>query len=40
MSIKVLVTTGCGNTVMGGADIWTNYFLELVWIKYHLYSQK
>jgi hypothetical protein len=31
MSIKVLVTTGCGNTVMGGADIWTNYFLELVW---------
>jgi hypothetical protein len=31
MSIKVLVTTGCGNTVQGGADIWTNYFLELVW---------
>jgi len=28
---KVLVTTGCGNTIEGGADIWTNHFIENVW---------
>lgn len=31
MSYKLLVTTGAGNTIQGGSDIWTNYFLELVW---------
>jgi len=31
--INVLVTTGCGNTVEGGADIWTNHFIENVWKK-------
>lgn len=30
-SPKILLTTGAGNTVKGGADIWTNLFLELVW---------
>lgn len=28
---KVLITTGAGNTVEGGADIWVNNFLEHVW---------
>ena len=28
---KIMVTTGCGNTIQGGADIWTNYFIEEVW---------
>ena len=28
---KVLVTTGCGNTIEGGADIWTNHFIDKVW---------
>jgi len=27
----LLVTTGAGNTVMGGADIWVNNFLKEVW---------
>ena len=30
-STKILVTTGCGNTIEGGADIWTNHFIETVW---------
>ncbi len=30
-SIKILVTTGCGNTIEGGADIWTNHFIKNVW---------
>lgn len=30
-SPKILLTTGAGNTIKGGADIWTNLFLELVW---------
>ncbi len=28
---KIMVTTGCGNTIQGGADIWTNYFIQEVW---------
>lgn len=28
---KILITTGAGNTINGGADIWTNHFLKLVW---------
>lgn len=28
---KILLTTGAGNTIHGGADIWVNYFLEEVW---------
>ena len=28
--MKVFVTTGCGNIIEGGADIWTNNFIELV----------
>ena len=32
-SINVLVTTGAGNTIQGGADIWTNHFLNLIWPK-------
>jgi hypothetical protein len=31
MGYKILVTTGAGNTIIGGSDIWTNYFLESVW---------
>lgn len=30
--MKVFVTTGCGNIIHGGADIWTNNFIELVLI--------
>jgi hypothetical protein len=30
-SMNVLVTTGAGNTIQGGADIWTNHFLKLIW---------
>jgi len=29
--IKILLTTGAGNTIQGGADIWVNHFLNLVW---------
>ena len=28
---KLLYTTGAGNTIMGGSDIWTNYFLQYIW---------
>ena len=28
---KVLITTGAGNTIQGGADIWVNNFLHHVW---------
>ena len=28
--MKVFVTTGCGNIIQGGADMWTNNFIELV----------
>jgi len=28
---KILITTGAGNTVQGGADIWVNNFLKEVW---------
>ena len=28
---KILLTTGAGNTIQGGADIWVNYFLNEVW---------
>lgn len=28
---KILLCTGAGNTVQGGADIWVNNFLEHVW---------
>lgn len=31
MSTQVLVTTGAGNVIKGGADIWTNHFLKEVW---------
>lgn len=30
---KVLITTGAGNVIKGGADIWTNHFLKEVWPK-------
>ena len=30
-SVNILVTTGAGNTIQGGADIWVNHFLNLVW---------
>ena len=33
MSTQVLVTTGAGNVIKGGADIWTNHFLKEVWPK-------
>lgn len=29
----VLVTTGAGNTIVGGADVWVNNFLKEVWNK-------
>lgn len=32
-SYKILYTTGAGNVVQGGADIWTNHFLQTVWPK-------
>ena len=28
--MKLLVTTGCGNIIQGGADIWVNHFIDLV----------
>jgi len=28
--VKILVTTGCGNIIQGGADIWVNHFIDLV----------
>ena len=30
-SKKILLTTGAGNTIQGGADIWVNHFLNEVW---------
>jgi hypothetical protein len=30
-SVNILVTTGAGNTIQGGADIWTNHFLKIIW---------
>ena len=30
-STKVLVSTGFANTIEGGADIWTNHFIEYIW---------
>ena len=33
VSPKVLVTTGAGNVIKGGADVWTNHFLKEVWPK-------
>jgi hypothetical protein len=30
---KVLITTGAGNVIKGGADVWTNHFLKEVWPK-------
>ena len=30
-SLNILVTTGAGNTIQGGDDIWTNHFLKLIW---------
>jgi len=29
--INILLTTGAGNLIQGGADIWTNYFIEHIW---------
>jgi len=29
--MEILISTGCGNIIQGGADIWTNHFLELVY---------
>lgn len=29
--IRILITTGAGNVIQGGADIWVNHFLNLVW---------
>jgi len=31
MGKKLMITTGCGNTIEGGADIWTNHFIENIW---------
>ena len=28
--MKLLVTTGFGNIIQGGADLWTNHFINLV----------
>ncbi len=28
--MKLLVTTGCGNVIQGGADIWVNHFINLI----------
>ena len=30
-SMNIMITTGAGNTIQGGADIWTNHFLKLIW---------
>ena len=30
---KILLCTGAGNTIKGGADIWVNNFLQNVWTK-------
>ena len=30
-NLNILVTTGAGNTIQGGADIWTNHFLKVIW---------
>ena len=35
--MKVFVTTGCGNIIQGGADMWTNNFIELVLPHLHDY---
>tara|TARA_Y100000389_G_scaffold162630_1_gene165486 strand:- start:242 stop:1441 length:1200 start_codon:yes stop_codon:yes gene_type:complete len=32
-STKVMICTGVGNTIQGGADIWVNNFLKNVWPK-------
>jgi len=29
--IRVMICTGAGNVIQGGADIWVNHFLNLVW---------
>lgn len=29
--MDILISTGCGNIIGGGADVWTNHFLELVY---------
>jgi hypothetical protein len=29
--MDLLISTGCGNVIQGGADVWTNHFLELVY---------
>jgi len=29
--IRILICTGAGNIIQGGADIWVNHFLNLVW---------
>ena len=31
MGKKLMITTGCGNTIEGGADIWTNHFIQNIW---------
>lgn len=31
MNYDILVTTGCGNTIQGGADIWSNHFLNEIY---------
>jgi len=28
---KILIATGAGNTIQGGADIWVNSFLQEIW---------
>lgn len=30
-STKLLISTGFANTIEGGADIWTNHFIEHIW---------
>lgn len=31
LDYDILVTTGCGNTIQGGADIWSNYFISNIY---------
>ena len=30
IELKLLVTTGFGNIIQGGVDIWVNHFIDLV----------
>jgi len=34
--MKLLVTTGFGNIIQRGADVWTNHFINLVLPDYQM----